>query len=159
MKIYCMRHGQVSDVAGEHGPALSDLGVQEITTMAHFLKTQGVDFSHVLHSEKTRAAQTAGIITSVVNPELAMEPSELLTVAEDVITMAGDVEQWSDDTLLVGHLPMMQELVSMLCLRDPLRLSLSFIPGTIVCLERQQQQRWVISWLLSPTIVTVSGAS
>lgn len=159
MKIYCMRHGQVSDVVGGMGPALSDLGAREITNMAHFLKRQGVDFSHVLHSEKTRAVQTADIMTTVVNPGLAMESNELLTVAEDVITMASDVEQWSDDTLLVGHLPMMQELVSMLCLRDPLRLSLSFIPGTIVCLERQQQQRWVIAWLLSPAIVGTAEVS
>ena len=52
------------------------------------------------------------------------------------------------DTMLVGHLPHMSRLASLLLLWDAGREIINFSPGTIVCLEKSSG--WRVKWMISP---------
>ena len=68
MNIYLMQHGK--PVLKEKNPdkPLSDRGRDDAGKMAGFLKKAGIQVETVFHSGKTRARQTAEIISSKINP-------------------------------------------------------------------------------------------
>ena len=66
MKLYLMRHGQAAskDIDPEQG--LTNNGKAAIEQLANKLSDQGMNFSQVVHSEKTRARQTAEIMSHII---------------------------------------------------------------------------------------------
>ena len=50
--------------------------------------------------------------------------------------------------MLVGHLPHMSRLASLLLLWDSGREVLDFKPGTVACLEKVGG--WRVKWMISP---------
>jgi phosphohistidine phosphatase len=55
------------------------------------------------------------------------------------------------DILLVGHLPHLSKLASLLLLWDPGRDIIDFTPGTVLCLE--MTDNWKVKWMLSPHVL------
>jgi phosphohistidine phosphatase len=68
-------------------------------------------------------------------------------------TIAGQINSWDEDTLVVGHLPFMAKLVSRLICGEESQSIVSFQPGALVCLERNQNNNWAILWALRPEIL------
>jgi phosphohistidine phosphatase len=60
---------------------------------------------------------------------------------------------WSADTLIVGHLPYLGRLASLLLVSDPDRPTLAFQPGSLACLERDADGSWVLDWMLRPELL------
>ena len=56
--------------------------------------------------------------------------------------------------LVVGHLPFMAKLVSHLLVEDENRLTTAYQPGTVVCLERVDDDRWQIDWMIRPELLS-----
>jgi phosphohistidine phosphatase len=50
--------------------------------------------------------------------------------------------------MIVGHLPHLPRLASLLLLSDSGREILDFTPGTVVCLEKTGS--WRVKWMISP---------
>ena len=63
------------------------------------------------------------------------------------------VGEWTDDTMVVGHLPFMGKLASRLVTGDEAASVVMFTPGTVVCLERGEQGSWSIAWMIRPELV------
>lgn len=68
MKIYLMRHGTPLPKVNDQERPLSDQGRDDVERMADFLQKGGVQVEGIFHSGKTRARQTAEIMTSRLNP-------------------------------------------------------------------------------------------
>lgn len=68
-------------------------------------------------------------------------------------SVARDAAAWDQDAMLVGHLPFMAKLASRLIAGREDAGVVAFQPGTIVCLERSEQQRWAIAWMIRPELV------
>lgn len=154
MKIYCVRHGHAEltpDASGER--PLTPEGIQELKKVANYLAFRGFHVSHVMHSEKLRAKQTAEILAKRV--ATATKPEESLLLSPDALisTLADLIRDWHDDTLLVGHMPNIALLVSLLVIGDESQDLVLFTPGTIVCLERYENQHWIIDWIVRPELV------
>jgi phosphohistidine phosphatase len=66
--------------------------------------------------------------------------------------LAAEIAAWTTDTLLVGHLPFLGRLASLLLVSDPERQVLGFQPGTLACLERDPAGQWMLAWMIRPEL-------
>lgn len=155
MKLYCVRHGHAENLPNEKGGRpLTSQGVEEVTKVAEYLACRGVHVSHVMHSSKLRAQQTAEILAkAIANNNHSTEVFDLLEPDRSVDPLVDQVQGWSDDTMLVGHMPFMPELVSKLILDQGGYNILRFPPATVVCLEQYENHRWILNWVLHPDLI------
>ena len=68
--------------------------------------------------------------------------------------LATEIPDWSADTLIVGHLPFLGRLASLLLTEDPDRPTLVFEPGSMACLERATDGHWALLWMIRPELLT-----
>ena len=57
--------------------------------------------------------------------------------------------------MLVGHLPFMGKLVAGLVAGDEHKPVAAFVPGTVVCLERNEANHWTIVWMVRPALAAL----
>jgi len=154
MKLYLAQHGHA--VSSEQDPErpLSDQGEQDVHSMAARLGDAGVRVARVWHSGKGRSEQTAWILAKKVLSGRNAECIKGLGPNDPVAEFATDADVWDEDTLVVGHLPFMSRLLSLLLVNDAGHELVRFSPGSVVCLEHDATDRWVISWLLRPELLS-----
>jgi phosphohistidine phosphatase len=153
MKFYLMQHGK--PVAKEENPErpLTIQGIDDVKKMAEFLEKCGVRVSRVLHSGKTRAKQTAEIMISRLNP--GEEPMEQrgLSPTDDVKNFIEQINEMEEDIMIIGHLPHLARLISLLIVGSESISIVAFQQGGVVCLLRDNDRHWSISWMLVPEII------
>ncbi|MFC1825376.1 phosphohistidine phosphatase SixA [Thermodesulfobacteriota bacterium] len=153
MRVYLMRHGvPVSKQENPEKP-LSQEGVNGVEKVAGFLQKCGISIEQVLHSGKTRARQTAEIVSSRLNP--GKEPLERrgLSPLDDVIEIKDWIQGEEKDLLIAGHLPHLATLASLLLVGNEFPAITRFEPASIVCLEKGAGGEWAIIWMLKPEIL------
>lgn len=153
MKLYLMQHGR--PVAKEEDPErpLSSQGIDDVKKMAEFLGKCSVRVSRVLHSGKTRAKQTAEIIISRLNPGKETIEQKGLSPMDDVKYCVEQINKAEEDMMIVGHLPHLTRLISLLVVGSESISVVSFQQGGVVCLSRDNDRHWSISWMLVPEII------
>lgn len=153
MKLFCVRHGHAEQLPDKNGEyPLTAQGREEVTKVAKYLAHRGMHVSHVMHSGKLRAHQTAEIFSKILGGG-ALEICPFLNPEHDIDPLLALIQEWHDDTLLVGHMPFMSQLVSTLLVADESYDIVRFPPGTIVCLDRFENHRWILDWILRPDLV------
>ena len=68
---------------------------------------------------------------------------------DPVDAFADTVEEMTGDTMAVGHLPFMADMVTLLAGGTGVR----FDPGTVVCLDRKGPRMWRILWMVGPRLL------
>jgi len=58
-----------------------------------------------------------------------------------------------EDTMLVGHLPHLGRLASLLLSGDKEKGIIDFKMGGIVCLKRFDDGHWAIEWMIIPEVI------
>ena len=150
MKLYLMRHGEALSPDKDPERGLTDNGKHRIVKLALQLDKNGVSFSHVLHSPKKRARETAEIMTSIISPDAAPVIHNHIAPNDDPQRIISEINDWNEDTLITSHLPFVPNLMTQLTGEDAFLSNISFETGTIVCLERNEQAAWVLNWATSP---------
>jgi phosphohistidine phosphatase len=150
MRLYLVQHGAALDKQEDPARALSRQGVQEVTRMAKVLGGAGVHVERVWHSGKRRAEQTATILASQLMPEGNIDRVTGIDPLDPVQEFVADADVWLEDTLVVGHLPFLSRTVSLLLCGEPDRELVSYLPGSVVCLERGRAGQWTLLWMLRP---------
>ena len=155
MKLYCVRHGEANSIEVDPNRALSKKGTADVEKLADYLAPHRLTIPHLMHSSLTRAQQTAAILAQKLDVEEVTECAALLDESADVQPLIDMIPAWTEDTMLVGHLPVMMQLISALVVGDANYVPIVRCPpGTIVCLDYYESQRWVVDWILSPGIVS-----
>jgi phosphohistidine phosphatase len=157
MKLYLVQHGEA--VSGQEDPArpLSEQGLQDVQVMAAFLGAAGIRVARVWHSGKRRAEQTAEILARAVLSGGRAEAVEGISPNDSVSEFATDADVWEEDTLVVGHLPFMSRLVSLLTTGETDTEVVQYQPGSVVYLERLDAEQWVIAGMLRPGLLPEAG--
>lgn len=157
MKLYLVQHGDA--VPKEEDPArpLSDQGRADVRRIAAFLAEAGVRVSAILHSGKKRAEQTAGLLAAAIGVGKRLDKISGIDPLDPTPEFARTANEWTTDTMVVGHLPFVGKLVSGLVVEDEARSTVAFRPGTVVCLERDESGGWAIAWMLRPELVADQG--
>ena len=121
--------------------------------MAEFLARAGIEVERVIDSGKLRAAQTADLLAAAVAPLVELETSDRINPNDDPGAFDWEQATGGQDTLVVGHLPFMAQLVSLLVGEDPDRSLTAYQPGSVVCLERNSDGHWQINWMIRPHLL------
>lgn len=150
MKLYLARHGQALDSDVDPQRSLSEQGRADVELVARRLLTAGARPVRVWHSGKRRAQQTAQLLAQRLAPRASLEQVNGLAPNDAVAEFAVDADVWQEDTLVVGHLPFMGRLLSLLLTGREDRLRSSFPAAGVACLERDGAGVWVLHWLLGP---------
>ena len=152
MRIYLLQHGEA--VAKEIDPArpLSDKGRKEVSNIAKFVMKENLDLKRILHSGKLRASQTAEIWTSVLLQSGVIEEVSGISPNDPVDQFIPIINTYTDNTLIVGHLPLMACLVSHLLTGDANKKLVDYQPGSIICLVHICEEQWILNWMIRPPL-------
>ena len=150
MRILLVQHGDAVSKEVDPERPLSDQGRSDVERVAACLNRAAIRVSRALHSGKTRARQTAELLGARLGPEGPVEAVSNLNpndAVDEWVTKAGT---WNEDTILVGHMPFMGKLASTLMAGEGSPVSVEFRPGSIVCLQRSEDARWHLCWMIRP---------
>ena len=153
MKVYLVRHGEA--VSSEYHPQkpLSKQGLADVRKVASFIEPLGISVEHIWHSGKLRAAQTAEILTESISMEKGCSAHENLGPNDDVTIIANEIEAYNTNLMIVGLLPYMGHLTSLLVSGKDAAGVIAFDTGSIVCLNGSDPGRWQIEWMITPKIL------
>ena len=152
MYLYLIRHGEAVSKGIDPERPLSDKGRADVARVAAMLKASSINVNKTFHSGKTRARQTAEIFCT----ELSCNHVEAITGInpnDPIEPFVDQLNDWSGDTLVVGHLPFMAKLVSYLVIENEQPILTAYQSGSVVCLARDEEDHWQIQWMITPEIV------
>jgi phosphohistidine phosphatase len=72
---------------------------------------------------------------------------------DDVDSIAGLINASEKTLLIVGHLPHLGKLTSLLITGNASASLVNFQQGGVLCLQRMEQAGWAISWMLTPGLI------
>ena len=156
MKLYLLQHGDaLPDEVNPERP-LSKLGREDVKRLAEFVGNHGILVMHVYHSGKMRARETAEIVAARMATGVKIEATTGLNPNDPVEPWVKQINNWQEDTLLVGHMPFMGRLAAYLLSGNSSSQFVAFKPGSMLCLERDESGDWAIAWMLRPELLSIA---
>jgi phosphohistidine phosphatase len=151
MDVYLVRHGDaLSDLHDPQRP-LSARGRDEVERVAALMARAGVQVGQIWHSGKLRAEETADILGQHLAPPGGVVQVGGLRPNDDVEGVVGALAEAQGSVMLVGHLPFMSRLASLLVVGQPQQAVLDLPTAAVVCLSGRPG-RWVVRWLVTPDL-------
>jgi phosphohistidine phosphatase len=151
MTLYFVQHGEAKPETEDLQRSLTARGEEEVRGIARAAKRLNIQPLKVYHSGKRRAHQTAEIIANAL--KLPIEPAQGLNPLDDVGEWAERVSKEKKDLMIVGHLPFLEKLASLLLCGNQNARPVLFRYGAIVCLDRKEDRGWAVRWILTPEMV------
>ena len=151
MYVYLVQHALAKEKHEDPNRSLSDEGRADITKMAAFVAEHlKIEVDTIVHSGKTRAEQTAGVLAEKLSPAVGVKAADGLAPLDDPAIWARRLESATEDIMLVGHLPHLSKLAAKLVCGDDSQAVVSFRNAGIVCLNRDNANDWSVRWALDP---------
>jgi len=157
MRIYLVQHGKAKSKQEDPSRPLTAEGIQESTQTSALLSRTDLSVSRILHSGKARAQQTADILALGIQPRPKIETREGLAPMDDPQQIAETLAESSDDVVMVGHLPHLERLTSLLLTEEADLVA--FQNSGIVCLERDRGNSWSLRWAIPPQLTGQTAAT
>lgn len=152
MRAILVQHAQ--SLSKEQDPArpLSQGGRLTAQAMADYAASNlDLQLGRIWHSGKTRAVETAVIFNKAIGTSIGVRSSEDLSPMDDPQAWAERLAGMAHDVMLVGHLPHLSRLASVLLCGDPAIEPIAFQNAALVCLERAGS--WKLRWLITPDVL------
>lgn len=152
MHIIFVRHGEALNAYDDNERVLSEVGIQQVAQVAEFLSQGSVRVGQAFYSGKQRAKQTADIILNKIAPEMKANILEDLKPSSPPAILINQLGSWQTDTLLVGHLPHIQEFVEALVSQQDSKImqAIRYVPGTTIILFTEDWVEWRIADYFEP---------
>lgn len=152
MELYLVQHGEAKSEAEDPTRPLTDRGREEVGRVAAFVVKIGLKPAEIRHSGKRRAEETARLFAQALGLSEKVKAVSGLAPNDDVQPLAGALLAEKDNLMLVGHLPHLSRLASLLLVGDSGKTIVRFRMGGIVCLAREDASRWTLAWMITPEI-------
>ena len=153
MKLFLVQHAKAASKEIDPERPLSEEGCRDIQKIAAFIKPLNLAIDSLWHSGKTRARQTAEILAGVITIGKEMAAHDGLAPNDDVQAIKESVISVGLDIIIVGHLPFMAKLASLLLAGSESAGSVAFRQGGIVCLSCEDVNQWQIEWIITPELL------
>lgn len=151
MKLYLVQHAESTPEEVDPNRPLTTKGREDAERVAEFIKGLNLNIRWIRHSTKTRAKQTAEILSRAISPKNGVIQCEGLAPNDPIEPLEDELKNIEDNLMIVGHLPFLAKLASFL-LGDPLREIIAFRQGGIVCLGYKDKV-WRIEWMIVPELL------
>ena len=149
MRVYLVQHGQAKPEDEDRQRPLTDRGADDVAWVAHWaIDRFGVRPSRVVHSGKTRSRQTAEVWGRLLGVDA--EQGDGLAPNDDPTAWVRRLTAETADVMLVGHLPHLAKLASLLLTGDPDGQLIGFQQAGLVALEHTDAG-WIVTLLLPPS--------
>ena len=156
MDLYLMQHGQARTRTEDPERPLTDAGRAAVQRVAERARAADVRISGCVHSEKLRAMQTAQLL---VTHQIGVEPSVEARPDLAPNDPVGPVALWlraqteHQSLALVGHMPFLGRLASLLVVGDEQAQVVGFHMGGLVKLEpKVDRDGFRVAWALPPDL-------
>ncbi len=149
MDLYLVRHGEAYSSEERFERPLNSRGQNEVLQVANYLLSEHCQVETIFHSEKLRSIETAEIIANTLGLSAKLQLLPSLDPDEDVFRLIGDIHEFTQNTMIVGHLPNLALLSSFLLSGKISTPSLSFLTATTACLVHAGEE-WKLKWSVDP---------
>lgn len=160
MNIYLVRHADAKNEEQDALRPLSEKGLREMRQLASYLSRLNIRAGRIFHSGKLRAKQTAEILFEYLRPFDGISETDGLSPLDEPLLWVKRLKDIKNPMFLVGHLPHIARLASLLVCGDAGRNIFLFRTAAIVCLKRDEAGIWYLQWMLTPDVAageTVTG--
>ena len=161
MDVYLMQHGVASSAADDPARPLTPSGRLEVDQVAGRAAACGVRARRCIHSGKLRAEQSARIIGEALGAQVGarggLNPSDPVEPIAD--WLRNESKAHPDDAIaLVGHLPFLDRLASVLIVGQPEAHPIRFEnAGLVKLVPRQDGPGFAVAWILTPDLASGDG--
>lgn len=153
MFLYLVRHGEAKKEVDDAARGLTDKGIREVSQVSAYARDRRIMVSSIYHSGKKRAMQTAQIFSEHLKPGKGASETDGLAPMDEPEKWVKRIAGTGEDIMLVGHLPYMARLAGLLLCGDKENMHLDFKTGGIACLQRLDDGRWELEWMIMPEMV------
>ncbi len=154
MKLYLVQHGESIPEEIDPTRPLTAQGRADVEKMAYFLKKAGVHIEAIWHSTKLRAKQTAQLLGEILLPSQGIREKQGLAPNDPVHPMKEIIfNEGSENLMIVGHLPFLNKLVSLLLTDSETHPVVNFRQGGVVLMEQNEKGNWGITWIFIPDLL------
>ncbi len=153
MLLYLVRHGEASSELADPSQALTEQGLLDVRKTASHLAELKIPLDLILHSNKLRAKQTATVFADYLKPAEGVSETDKLGPLDDPSEWGHRLKDHSKNIMLVGHLPYMAKLFSLLACGFIDDGAITFRNATVVCLKRENNGSWMLQWMIGPDVV------
>jgi phosphohistidine phosphatase len=155
MLLYLVQHGDAEKEEEDPSRPLTPRGKEDVARTASSLAGIETVAPRILHSGKLRAEQTAEIIASSLKPSSrrGLSGTDGLAPLDDPGTWEDRLKYMTEDIMLVGHLPHLGRLSSLLLCGDKERDAVAFRMGCVVCFGRAEKGLWSLQWMITPDLL------
>ena len=153
MKLYLVRHGQSLGENQDPLRHLTEKGKLDAQKTAGFLKKAQIKIDVIISSKKIRAIQTAGIMAAELLPAVKVEQVSGISPNDSAEAFLESIEFNEKDIMLVGHLPFLSHLTSLLLSRDKNTVKIFYSTCSVVCLEQKSRDAWQLAFAISPELL------
>jgi len=154
MNLYLVQHGAAKSREEDPDRALSKEGEVDVIRIASYVASKKLlQLRAIVHSGKTRAGQTAEILNDALKPSEGIKAVKGLNPMDDPSIWAHTVRSEEGDIMLVGHLPHLSRLTSLLLCGDTEREIIKFQNAGITCLSSNETDAWSLRWVLTPEMI------
>ncbi|MFQ5946590.1 MAG: phosphohistidine phosphatase SixA [Anaerolineae bacterium] len=158
MHLYLVRHGEAKSEEEDPARPLSDRGREQIRHVAQHAAAFGVELAEMHHSGKLRARQTAEILAERLSPARGVHEMAGLAPEDHPGKARAEIEAAREPVMLVGHLPHLSRLASVLLCGDPDQELIEFQTGAIACLARVERD-FRLQWVLTPDLARTHSSA
>lgn len=153
MKLYLVQHAKAASKDIDTTRSLTEEGLRDIQMVAAFIKPLNLSVDYLWHSGKKRAQQTAGFLAEVVAINKEHTARDGLAPNDDVKAIENQIMSLRQDIMIVGHLPFLPKLASLLLAGCESSDVLKFRNAGIVCLDCFDDNQWRLDWMIIPEIL------
>jgi len=153
MTLFLVQHGEARPGNEDTERSLTEHGTETVSRIADWAARMGIKVDQIRHSGKLRAEQTASIFAKRLDPPKGVIAVKGLNPKDDVTQVAASLQGDQESIMLVGHLPHLSRLVSLLATGKSEREIVRFRNAGIVCLT-QQDGKWAIDWVMEPELLS-----
>jgi phosphohistidine phosphatase len=153
MLLYLVQHAESKKEEEDPARGLTERGIQDIAKVAAHVRKVNIVVNKIFHSGKTRALQTACVLADHLKPDKGVTEIDGLAPMDDPDIWRKRIPQINENIALVGHLPHLGKLSSLLLSGDKEKDIIDFKMGGIVCLKSSEDSHWSVEWMITPGVV------
>ncbi|MCH8022628.1 MAG: phosphohistidine phosphatase SixA [Thaumarchaeota archaeon] len=154
MRLYLVQHAEAKREEEDPSRPLSEKGLEDTRKVAKYAHEHlHIQADEIIHSGKLRAKQTAEVLADHLNPAKGVSVGEGLEPLADPKVWGKRLSEATANLMLVGHLPHLSRLAAQLLCGDTGSEVVAFKMAGIVCLEKDENDRWTLQWMVTPEIL------